>query len=105
MKRILILLVTIGMFGCNPIQTFEDMAEKQGKFNELSLKELGTEAFVGWNITNGKLNTVTVTYPQGTLNEITVGELETTTLKIVAEVFQEKPNVITFGVQSIREER
>ncbi|MDE1465571.1 hypothetical protein [Spartinivicinus poritis] len=101
MKKLFLLILALSLFGCNPIESFEEMTAKQDEFNELSLKELGVEAFVGWNIHNGRLNTVTIIYPQWSLKQLTVGELERKTLKIVDEVFKEKPNTVTYGFRSV----
>lgn len=102
MKKIFIVIFALVLVGCNPIETFQEMAEKQSEFNKISLQELGVEAFVGWNIHNGVLNSVTVMYPQGTLSDLTVGELDRKTLEIVKKVFEEKPRSVTYGFQTVQ---
>ena len=101
MNKFVVVFLTFLLFACNPVQMFEEMSEKQAKFNEISLKKLGVEAQVGWNITNGQLSNVSVFYPQGTLGDLKVKDLEKTTIGIVKEVFEQTPNVVTFGFQVV----
>lgn len=96
-KLYVLIIALFILTGCNPVEIFEEMTEKQDEFSNLSQARLGVKAVVGWNIQNGSLNSVNVVYPEGSLGDMKVSELEEITKEMVFSVFKEKPNIISFG--------
>ena len=80
------LLSACGMIG--------DMTEAQKKSETVALaleKETGVKPFVGWNIHNGTLTNVTVSFPMEGVSKLTIGELDAKVRAAVTRSFEKPP--------------
>src|SRR5258705_11799337 len=87
----LVLLTALALCGCGMVQ---DMAESQKKSDAIAVsleKELGIKPLVGWNINNGTLTYVNVTFPLDGVSKLAVGELEAKVRAIVLNSFEKPP--------------
>ncbi|HTS53539.1 MAG TPA: hypothetical protein VMH26_09730 [Burkholderiales bacterium] len=95
----LVLLSTL-LFACGMVQ---DMAEVQKKSDAIAVsleKELGAKPTVGWNIHNGTLTHVNVTFPLEAVSKLPVGELEAKVRAIVRQSFEKPPEQLIVSVIS-----
>ena len=75
---------------CGMIGDMSDALEKSEAIAVELEKEIGTKPFVGWNINNGTLTNVTVTFPIEGVSKLTIGELDAKVRVVVARSF-DKP--------------
>lgn len=100
--RALILALSFALLqsGCS---AFEDMAgfmEKQALVQKAIKDKYGWETMVGWNMHNGALTQVTVSFDAAQVRGETVASLEEAAKSGVAAAFQSKPQVIYVQVAS-----
>ena len=86
------------LVACSPFATFEDMGNKEDKFNEASFKALGARANISWNIVNGDLTTITVVYSAGTLNDIAFQQIESKVKSLVKSIYGEESYSIILAI-------
>ena len=100
--RALILALSLAVLvsGC---RAFEDMAgfmEKQALVQKAIRDKYGWETMVGWNMHNGTLTQVAVSFDAAEVRAETVASLEEAAKSGVAAAFKSKPRVIYVQVAS-----
>jgi len=92
MKNILLLSIILFLLSaCDSIEDMSGMFEKQELAQSLVKEKYGWNSQLGFNMYNGQLTQVTLVLSSNEVREKTVGELETITREVVAEVFKSKP--------------
>jgi len=92
MKNILLLsMILFLLSACDSIEDMSGMFEKQELAQSLVKEKYGWNSQLGFNMYNGQLTQVTLVLSSNEVGEKTVGELETITREVVAEVFKSKP--------------
>jgi hypothetical protein len=90
------------MSGCGVVSDITD-AQRRSEAIALELeKDMGVKPFVGWNIHNGTLTNVTVSFPVEGVAKLSVGDLNARVRKAVAQSFEKPPEhlvVSTFSKQ------
>ncbi|MBE4083411.1 hypothetical protein HJ110_13855 [Vibrio parahaemolyticus] len=74
------------------------MDNKEKKFNELSLNNLGARAETSWNIQNGGLTGITVIYRANSLNDMTVSQLENEVESMVKTIYGDESYAISVAI-------
>jgi hypothetical protein len=95
----LVLVSVLALFGCGLVQ---DMPEVQRTSDAMAVsleKELGTKPSVAWNIRNGTLTNVNVTFPLEGVSKLPVGELEAK-VRAAVESFDRPPEQLMVSVIS-----
>ena len=89
-----LVLVFVGVSLLSACGMIGDMTEAQEKSETVALeleKETGVKPFVGWNIHNGTLTNVTVSFPMEGVSKLTVGELDAKVRAVVTRSFEKMP--------------
>src|SRR5262249_31652085 len=96
-------LIAVTMLAaCNVV---EEMAEtkKQGDAVAVALeKDVGAKPTVGWNIRNGTLQNVNVTFPADSVAALTVGDLTARVRAAVDRGFEKPPVQVVVSTYSAR---
>ena len=93
-------LGAVALFGCGMVQDMVNV-QKNSEAIAVSLeKELGTKPLVGWNIQNGTVTNVNVTFPLEAVSQIPVGELEAKVRASVLKRFEKPPGQLVVSVIS-----
>jgi hypothetical protein len=61
-------------------------------------KDLGVKPYIGWHMGNGTLTNVNVTFTDGNVEGMSIGELETHVRAAVAANFKDKPRQLVIAV-------
>src|SRR5882762_9609226 len=99
-KTVVSLVVAAALAGCGMVS---DMAETQKKSEAIALaleKELGVKPFVGWNIHNGSLTNVNVSFPVESVAKLAVGELAAKVRVVVSQSFEKPPEQLVVSTFS-----
>lgn len=76
------------------VDELQDMVEQQEKLSRQMSKEFGMEAIVGWNINNGVLTQVTVSFQTDQVITASVAEFQEKAEKLIYANFDKKPKMI-----------
>lgn len=101
MKKLLVLPPFLVLVACNPVESIKEMQGKQSEFNEKSKKILNAEAAIGWNIHNGKLVNLQVTYPVGALGDRKISEVERIVTRLIHETYNDEPKRIVIAFEKL----
>ena len=96
----LALVCAAGLAGCGMVS---DIAETQKKSEAVALaleKELGAKPLVGWNIHNGRLTNVQVSFPLESVSRLEVGALEAKVRAVVTRSFEKPPEQLVVSTFS-----
>jgi len=88
------LSVAVGAVLLTSCGSFASMAEVNAQSSataEALEKDLGVKPYIGWHIGNGTLTNVNVTFAEGKVEGMSIGELETHVRAAVAAHFKDKP--------------
>ncbi len=98
LKLTLSALLLFSTAACSPLEVFQDMDNKEKKFNELSLNNFGARAETSWNIQNGELTGITVIYRANSLNDVTVSQLENEVESMIKSIYGDEPYAISVAI-------
>lgn len=87
-----VLLLTLS--GCDAVQDFKQMGEKQSRVQALIEERYGWHANLGWNIHNAELTQVTLVLSAEEVADERVKTLQAIAKEAVAEVFASRPKAI-----------
>lgn len=93
-KIIGVLIVILSILGCDAIQDTKEMFEKQERLQKVIEDKYGWESQVAWNMQNGALTQVIITFNANDVRNEQVTTLETAALDAVKATFQSKPQSI-----------
>lgn len=93
-KIILVVLILLAVVSCNVGKNFKEMSDKQEKIQKLIKDNYGLSTQVGWNVTNGVLTQITVTFNDEEVNEEPVSKLTSVARETIEQAFDEKPKII-----------
>jgi len=88
------------LFGCGVVEDMKGMFEQAQLLSKMIKDKHGWDAQVGWNISNGKLTQVTVTFQSNEVREQKVATLENAVVEVIGKAFQSKPEVIYLQIAS-----
>lgn len=91
---LLLILPLLLMSGCDAIDDFSQMNEKQGRIQALIKEKYGWQAQVGWNIHNAELSQVTLVLSAEEVANERVATLQTIAQEAVSQVFTSTPKAI-----------
>ena len=94
------LLGALALFGCGMVQDMVNVQKNSDAIAVALEKELGAKPLVGWNIQNGTVTNVSVTFPLEAVSKIPVGELETKVRASVLKTFEKPPGQLVVSVIS-----
>lgn len=101
MKKILLIMaVAVLLFGCNVMQDFMEIGEKQKLVQQEIKEKYGWDSQVSWSIHNGKLTQVTVMLKVEDVRYEQVIKLEDAVVDAVAKSFKSKPETIYIQIAS-----
>lgn len=84
--------------GCNAVSDMTDMFEKQSLVQQAITEKYGLQSQVGWNMHNGKLTQVTVSFRAEQVRDKMVSELEAVARDAVETSFKSKPQVLNVQI-------
>ncbi len=87
---VLVLLLS----GCDAIEDFSHMGEKQSRMQSYIKEKYGWHADIGWNIHNAELTQVTLVLSAAEVANERVETLQTIAREAVAAVFASQPKAI-----------
>ena len=93
-------LGALALFGCGLVQDMANVQKNSDAIAAALEKELGSKPLVGWNIENGTVTNVSVTFPLESVSKIPVGELETKVRASVLKNFEKPPGQLVVSVIS-----
>jgi len=93
-------LGALALFGCGMVQDMVNVEKNSDAIAVALEKELGAKPLVGWNIQNGTVTNVSVTFPLEAVSKIPVGELETKVRASVLKTFEKPPGQLVVSVIS-----
>jgi len=103
MKKTLILLLAILLLSsCGFVDDMQDMLEKQQRLSDKIKRDFGWDANIGWNISNGTLTQVTISFSPDDIAQEKVGELKAKIDKLVAQSFEQKPQALIIQIIAIQ---
>ena len=79
---------------CNVVDELQDMVAQQEQLSREVSKEFGMDAVVGWNINNGILTQITVSFQTDKVITASVSEIQEKVEKLVHAKFDKKPKII-----------
>ncbi|MCU7850633.1 MAG: hypothetical protein KZQ80_00325 [Candidatus Thiodiazotropha sp. (ex Monitilora ramsayi)] len=96
MKRYALLLSVLFLIltGCDAIQDFQQMGEKQSRVQAYIKDKYGWQAEIGWNIHNAELTQVTLVLSADEVANERVETLQAIAKEAVGEVFVSTPKAI-----------
>jgi hypothetical protein len=94
----LIFSVCFLFLGCNAVSDMKGMFEKQELVQKAIKEKHGLESRIGWNMNNGVLTQVTVTFDGGQVRDKKVSQLETVAKEAVAASFKSTPQVLNVQI-------
>lgn len=96
MFRALILLSLLLplLYGCDAIEDFQQMGEKQSRVQAMIQEKYGWHVNLGWNIHNAELTQVTLVFSAEEVANERVETLQAIAREAVAEVFVSQPKAI-----------
>jgi hypothetical protein len=92
--------VAISLLGCG---LASDMAETQKRAEAVAIaleKEVGVKPFVGWNIHNGKLTNVNISFPLEGVGKLTAAELHAKATAAASANFDKAPEQLVVATFS-----
>ncbi len=92
------LLALLLLTGCNALQDMKSMGEKQGIVQKVIRDRYGWKTGVGWQMRNGRLTRVTVTFAAADVAHEQVATLEQAAREAVHRAFRSTPQVICVQV-------
>ena len=92
--------ILVLLSGCDALQDMSGFMEKQALVQKAIKDRYGWDTMVGWNIHNGTLTQVTVTFNSVQVRRETVAHLEKAAHSGVAAAFKSTPKVIYVQVAS-----
>ena len=96
-----VILIALALAACGPVDTLkEGFAHSQAVSDSLE-KTLGVKSFVGFNWSNGSLDSVSVTF-QGIPANVPLGDIVEKSKQAVASEFKQLPSevVISFALKT-----
>ncbi|HEB50811.1 MAG TPA: hypothetical protein ENI89_09405 [Desulfobulbus sp.] len=93
------LLALLLLTGCDALQDMGSMFEKQGIVQKVIRDRYGWETGVGWNMQNGRLTRVTVSFSAADVAHEKVLTLEQVAREAVGQAFRSTPEVICVQVE------
>jgi hypothetical protein len=97
-KIIFVLLILLAVLSCNVGKNFKEMSDKQGKMQKSIKDNYGLSSQVGWNVTNGVLTQITITFNNEEVKEEPVSKLTSVARETIEQAFDEKPKVILIQI-------
>lgn len=99
---LVMMIMTVAVLsGCDQIDTMKDgMAHSQAVSADLA-KSLGLKSFVGFNVVNGQLKSVTITFA-GIPDQKSLTDIAAASKQAVSEEFKQMPGqlIVAFATQS-----
>ncbi|MCU7843453.1 MAG: hypothetical protein KZQ93_06400 [Candidatus Thiodiazotropha sp. (ex Monitilora ramsayi)] len=87
-------LLLLILSGCDAVQDFKQMGEKQSRVQALIEQRYGWHVNLGWNIHNAELTQVTLVLSADEVADQRVETLQAIAKEAVAEVFGSRPKAI-----------
>jgi major membrane immunogen (membrane-anchored lipoprotein) len=84
--------------GCGMVEDMKGMFEKAQAVSKAIKDKHGWDTQVGWNVHNGKLTQVTVTFHAREVREQRVAVLEGAAVEAIAKVFGARPETVNIQV-------
>ncbi len=100
LAAVLTVLVLTGLTGCDALQDMQGMFEKQEILQKIIRERHGWRTSVGWNMRNGRLTQVTVTFDAAEVAAEPVHSLVEAAGDAVRQTFKSTPGVIYVQVAS-----
>jgi len=94
----LILSLSLLSIGCDAVSDMKGMFEKQELVQKAIKEKYGLKSQVGWNMNNGELTQVTVSFDAEEVRDKKVTELEAVAKDAVATSFKSTPRVLNVQV-------
>ena len=94
----LMLSASLLFLGCGAVGDMKDMFAKQGLVQEAIKENYGLQSQVGWNMHNGVLKQVTVTFSADEVHDKKVSELEVIVQEAVYGAFESTPQVLNVQI-------
>ncbi len=92
--RLTAILATLLLSGCDALEDFSHMSEKQSRMQQLILEKYGWHANLGWDIHNAELTQVTLVLSADEVANERVETLRDIAREAVATVFASDPKAI-----------
>ncbi len=93
-----ILSLFLLLIGCDAVSDMKGMFEKQELVQKAIKEEYGLQTRIGWNMNNGVLTQVTVSFVAGEVRDMKVSELEAAAKEAVASSFESTPRVLNVNI-------
>ena len=101
MKPALSLVLSVLLLaGCGFVEDMKGMMEKAQAVSKAIKDKHGWETQVGWNLNNGKLTNVTVSFHSKEVREQKVALLESAAAEAVAKALTQKPETLVVQIVS-----
>ena len=95
MQRLLVIAcLVLFCSSCGLVDDMKDMMEKQQRLTQKIKHDFGWDAVIGWNINNGTLTQVTVTFSDDDVNGEKVVDLKAKLENLINQSFDQKPKAI-----------
>ena len=94
----LIISASLLLIGCNAVSDMKGMFEKQELVQKVIKEKYGLQSQVGWNMHNGVLTQVTVSFDAEQVRDKKVSELEAAAKDAVVSSFKSKPQVLNVQI-------
>lgn len=98
MRILLVASATLILAACGVFGSMAEIGAQSSATEDAIEKDLGVRPFIGWNVRNGALANVNVTFEQGKVEGMSIGELETHVRAAVSAHFKERPLQLVVSV-------
>ena len=95
---VIVLLASLLFSGCGAVSDMKDMFGKQSLIQEAIQKNYGLQSQVGWNMHNGILKHVTVSFFADEVRDKKVSELEMVVQEAVNGAFESTPQALNIQI-------
>ena len=99
-----LVLAMVTLSGCDSIEDMKGMLDKQEDAQTIVKDRYGLQSKIGFNITNGRLQNVTLMFGVEDVRGYDVATLDEISQTVVNEVFKSKPKSITIQISSFPNE-
>ncbi len=96
--QVTLLISVFLLVGCNAVSDMKDMFERQELVQKAIKEKYGLQSQVGWNMHNGRLTQVTISFNAEQVRDKKVSELETAARDAVETSFKSKPQVLNVQI-------
>lgn len=97
-KYLFFLTILLSLISCNAVNDMKGMFEKQAQVQGFIKNKSGLSCQVGWNMHNGVLTKVTVSFNADEVRDKKVSELESLAIEAIKDSFASKPRAINVNI-------